>query len=391
MARHAAVDGEGIAPVVRWALAVGCAVTVANIYYAQPLLEEISRELHVPEQQAGLAATLSQVGYALGMLLVVPLGDLKERRGLVLVTVITTMIIAVMMGLAPNFGVLCLGSLALGVSSCTPQLLLPFAATLARPEERGKLVGFVMSGLLLGILLARTVSGFLGEHLGWRTVYFYAAASEAVIGIVLFALLPTNRADHKGLTYRKALASLPVLVREEPVLRESMVYGACLFGAFSAFWTALAFHLKTLGYGPDVAGLFGLVGAAGALAAPLAGKLADQDGPRRTILVSIGITIFSFIAMIPGSIVALVLGVILMDVGVQACQVTNQSRVYALIPEARSRLNTVYMTTYFVGGSIGSALGTWAWAKDRWVGVCAVGVVLSVIALWNYFRTNRKD
>lgn len=391
MARHAAVDGEGIAPVVRWALAVGCSITVANIYYAQPLLEEISRELHVPEQQAGWVATLSQVGYALGMLLIVPLGDLKERRGLVLMTIAVTSVIALTMAFAPNFNVLCIGALALGLSSCTPQLLLPFAATLARPEERGKLVGFVMSGLLLGILLARTVSGFLGQHLGWRMVYIVAAGAEVLIGAALYALLPTNRADDKGLTYRMALASLPGLVRELPVLRESMIYGAFLFGAFSAFWTALAFHLKTMGYGPDVAGLFGLVGAAGALAAPLAGKLADQGGPRRTILVAISLTIFSFVAMMPGSIVALIPGVILMDVGVQACQVTNQSRVYSLIPEARSRLNTVYMTTYFVGGSIGSALGTWAWAKDRWVGVCAVGVVLSIFALINYFRTNRQS
>jgi len=389
MARLASVDGEGMAPAVRWALATGCTITVANIYYIQPLLEAISRDLHVPEHSAGLAATLSQVGYALGMLFIVPLGDLKERRRLVLMTVITTTVIALAMAFSPNFQVLCLCSLCMGISSCTPQLLLPFAAALSLPNERGKTVGFVMSGLLIGILLARTVSGFVGDFFGWRAVFLMAAGVEVAIGAFLMAVLPTNQSDHGGLTYRKALASLPALVREEPVLRESMVFGACLFGAFSAFWTALAFHLKTLGYGPDTVGLFGLVGAAGALAAPIAGRLADQGGPRRTILIATIVTTVSFMLMWPGSILALIPGVLLMDVGVQSAQVTNQSRVYALRPQARSRLNTAYMTAYFIGGSVGSALGTWAWSYGQWPMVCTVGIGLSCVTLANFARTRR--
>jgi len=387
MGRKVGLDGEGIAPAVRWTLAVGCAITVANIYYAQPLLEAMGRDLNVPQGQAGLIATLCQIGYAIGMFFVVPLGDLKERRGLVLTTVVTTTMVALAMAFAPSFSLLAVAALALGISSCTPQLLLPFTAALSKPSERGKNVGFVLSGLLLGILLARTVSGFLGEYFGWRSAYFFAAGIEVAIGAAFLLLLPTNETDHGGLTYGKALSSLPILIREEPVLRESIVYGACLFGAFSAFWTTLSFYLKTMGFGAHIVGLFGLVGAAGALAAPIAGKLADQGGPRRTILLAILATFVSFVIMSIGSLTPLVVGVLLMDVGIQAAQATNLSRIYALRPLARSRLNTVYMTSYFLGGSAGSALGTWAWSAGHWPGVCGLAAALALVALVNYVRT----
>lgn len=374
----------------RWALAVGCAVSVGNLYYLQPLLERVARDLRVTESQAGLAPTLSQVGYALGMLLIVPLGDVRERRSLVLTTLGITATVALAMAAAPNFPLLCVAALLLGLATCTPQLLVPFAAHLAPPESRGRVVGFVMSGLLIGILLARTISGFVGDHFGWRAVYAMAAVLSVVLAVVLRSTLPTSPPEMTA-PYRKLLASLWYLVREEPVLPESMAYGAALFGSFSAFWTTLSFVLAAppLRLGADVAGLFGLVGAAGALAAPIAGRLADKGGPRRTILIGILVTILSFGVMVPATVVALIIGVVLMDAGVQASHISNQARIFARRPEARSRMNTAYMTAYFVGGSIGSAMGAWAWGHFGWPGVCAVGAGLPVLALITFAARRR--
>lgn len=388
---------SGLSASTRWALAIGCALSVANLYFLQPLLAQVASDFHISQGEAGLAATLSQVGYGIGVLTIVPLGDFRERRGLALTTLGATTMLALAMAVAPSFGLLCVASFALGIATCTPQLLVPFAATLARPEERGRTVGFVMSGLLLGILLARTASGFIGAQLGWRAVYLIAAVTMVGLAAMVRVLLPESRSGNEPVPYGRLLRSLGALYREEPVLRESALYGACLFGAFSAFWTTLSFHLAgpPFAMGPkgagSVAGLFGLVGAAGALAAPLAGRLADQGGPRRTIVVGILVTAVSFGIMLAPSIALLVVGVLLMDVGVQATQISNQSRVYALQPEARNRLNTVYMTIYFVGGSLGSALGTWSWGRWNWPGVCLVGVGFALAALVEFFLTARAS
>lgn len=388
---------QGLPSATRWALAVGCAISVGNLYYLQPLLAQVAREFDVPEGRAGLAATLSQVGYALGMLLVVPLGDVRERRGLALTTLSATAVVALAMAAAPTFALLCVASLVLGFVTCTPQLLVPFAAHLARPEERGRTVGFVMSGLLLGILLSRTLGGFVAAQLGWRAVYVMAAGLSVGLAFLMRALLPENRPENAPVPYRKLLASLGSLVREESVLRESAAYGAALFGAFSAFWTTLSFHLAgpPFDFGPRLAGnatgLFGLVGAAGALAAPIAGKQADRGGARRTILVSTILVAVSFAAMLPASIPLLVVGVFLMDVGVQATQISNQSRIYSRRPEARNRMNTVYMTCYFVGGSVGSALGAWAWSAFGWPGVCGTGAAFGLVALAVFAATARRS
>ena len=382
-------NAPGLPALTRWALAVGCAVSVGNLYYLQPLLAGVSREFGVTEARAGLAATLTQVGYALGMLFVVPLGDVRERRGLVVTALAATVVAALAVSVAPSFGLLLLASLALGFATCTPQILIPFAAALATPEARGRVVGFVLSGLLLGILLARTFSGFVGARLGWRMVYVIAAGLVAALAVALRLLLPEHREETR-FSYGRLLRSLGELVREEPVLRESATYGALLFAAFSAFWTTLAFLLHPRGLGPDAVGLFGLVGAAGALAAPLAGRLSDRGSPRRTILAGIVAVVVSFAVMLQGSITALVVGVLLMDVGVQAAHTSNLARVYALRPEARSRLNTVYMTCYFTGGSLGSALGAAAWGAFGWPGVCAVGAACGLAALAVFAATRRR-
>lgn len=373
-------------------MAVGCTISVGNLYYIQPLLDHVSREFHVKAGDAGLAAMLSQVGYALGMLTIVPLGDMRERRGLILTCLSVTALCAAATAAATSFAWLCVASLALGLSTVTPQLLLPFAAHLARPHERGQVVGFVMSGLLIGILLARTVSGYVADAFGWRAVFWMAA----ILGVLLVAAMrlllpkspPTNR-----LSYRRLMGSLWPLFLDEPILRESAVYGACLFAAFSVFWTTLSFYLAQppFSMGPKAVGNFGLVGISGALAAPIVGKLADRQSPRITILMGILLVLVSFAVFgaLGGTVAGLVLGVILLDVGTQSSQLSNQSRIYSVRPESRSRMNTLYMTAYFVGGSLGSAAGSWAWQRAGWAGVCFVGAAFTLVGLGTFAATSR--
>jgi predicted MFS family arabinose efflux permease len=247
----------------------------------------------------------------------------------------------------------------------------------------------VLGGLLIGILAARTVSGFIGGAFGWRSVYWVAAALMITLALVLSKQLPRSEPTH-AMSYAQLLRSILVLVREQPLLREASLIGAMLFGAFSAFWSTLVFRLATppYHYGAAVAGLFGLVGVAGALIAPAAGKVTDRKSPRYTIGIGIGITIASYLCfwLFGSAFAGLVIGVILLDLGVQGAHVANQARIYGLIPEAPSRLNTVYMVMYFAGGALGYALGAWGWSVAQWDGVCLAGAALSLTALTVHLR-----
>jgi predicted MFS family arabinose efflux permease len=289
--------------------------------------------------------------------------------------------------LAPTFPLLGLASLAVGVTTIAPQLLIPFAATLAAPYERGRIVGTVMSGLLIGILLARTFSGYISAHLGWQAVYWIAAGLMLVLAVTLRFALPMDRPVSE-MGYLRLLKSLGQLIRSEAVLRETSVLGALVFGAFSAFWVALSFFLEgaPYHYGSDITGLFGLVGVAGALTANIVGKMADRIPARRITGVVIVAVLCSFLLMwLAGQwLWCLIIGVILLDFGMQGTQVSNQTRVYSLNPAARSRLNTVYMVSYFVGGSLGSMLGSYGWSIAGWNGVCVVGCTLLLLALGIY-------
>src|SRR3954471_860089 len=278
-----------------WAMAVGCGLAVANLYYAQPLLADMGRYFGTTDRRMGLVAMLSQVGYALGLLLFVPLGDRLERRSFILTMLGAVTVALLGVAVAPSFAWLSAASLAVGVTTITPQLLVPFAAHLADPEERGRVVGTVMSGLLIGILAARTISGLVGEYLGWRAMYGVAAAVMVALALAMRALLPRSQPEDSGMSYLGLLRSIGGLLREEPVLRQSCLFGAMSFGAFSAFWTTLAFFLARppYEYGSDVVGLFGLIGIAGAVAASVAGRLADRYHPRRTIAVGLGLMIGS--------------------------------------------------------------------------------------------------
>jgi len=370
-------------------MAVGSGLAVANLYYSQPLLPEIARDLGATEAQVGSAAALTQAGYGLGMLLLVPLGDAVERRRLILVMLAAAAVALVGTAFVTGVGGLGAAAFAVGLTSVAPQLLVPFAAHLAPPERRGQVVGTVMGGLLLGILLSRTASGLLAAAVGWRGVFGIAAGVSLALAAALRLTLPFSR-PAGGLGYVDLLRSLPRLVREEPVLRESCVYGAAGFWAFSAFWTTLAFFLAgpAYGYGSRAAGLFGLAGAAGAAAAPLVGRLGDRVSPRLTVGLGLGTVLFAYILLWAAGtrLGGLIAGVVLLDLGAQAAHVSNQSRIFALRPEARNRLNTVYMVAFFAGGWAGSSAAAYAWSAWGWGGVCGVALAAVVPAVGYYLR-----
>ncbi|MBD2721638.1 MFS transporter [Hymenobacter sp. BT189] len=361
-------------------MAVTCGLVVANIYYNQPLLAAIGRTFHKTDSGASLAATATQIGYTLGMLLVVPLGDMLERKRLMLFMLLGAAGAMAAAAFAPSFALLAAASVLIGLLSAVPQLLVPMAAHLAPEAERGRVVGRVMSGLLIGILLSRTVSGYVGLHLGWRAMFEIGAGLMVLLVALLAWQLPQDRPSFTG-SYASLMKSLGTLVREQPALRRATLVGAFLFAAFSVFWTTLAFYLEgpRFHYGSDVAGFFGLIGAFGALAAPLAGKTADTRGPDYTIGLGIALALgaYAILGLGGGWVAGLVVGVILLDVGVQATHISNQSLIFSLVPEARSRLNTVYMTGYFTGGSLGSVLGGLAWTHGGWPGVCLLGAGLA--------------
>ncbi len=364
-------------------LATIAGVSVANIYYNQPLLGAL--RLSFPDGAAwiGVVPTATQLGYAAGMLLLAPLGDRFDRRKLILLQIAGLSVALLVAAAAPALPVLAAASLAIGVLATIAQQAVPFAAEIAPPAERGAAVGTVMSGLLLGILLARTAAGFIAEYLGWRAVFCASVAALLALAVVIMLRLPRSTPT-STLRYPQLLASLWHLAVELRELRYAAATGAAMFAAFSAFWPALTLLLAgaPFHYGPQAAGLFGAVGAAGALAAPYAGKSADKRGPHAVIALGIWLVAISFaiFAVSASSLAGLVIGVIVLDVGVQAAQISNQSRIYALKPEARSRVNTVYMVCYFIGGAIGSSAGVEAWHTGGWLGVSVVGLLFACLA-----------
>jgi len=366
-------------------LATIAGVTVANIYYNQPLLDSFRQSFPAAASWVGTVPAVTQLGYAAGMLLLAPLGDRFDRRLLILLQIAGLCVALVVAAAAPTISVLIVASLAIGVLSTIAQQAVPFSAELAPPAERGHAVGTVMSGLLLGILLARTAAGLVAQYFGWRAVFGVSVIALLVLAVVIILRLPKSQPT-STLPYGKLLVSMWHLVTEHRVLREASLVGAAMFAAFSIFWSVLALLLAGAPFhlGPQAAGLFGIVGAAGAMAAPLAGKSADRRGPRAVITLSLVLVAISFVifGLSAKSIVGLVIGVIILDVGVQAAQISNQSRIYALKPDARSRVNTVYMVTYFIGGALGSGVGAIVWPLFGWVGVSIAGVVFAGLGGW---------
>lgn len=372
-------------------LAVASGAAVANLYYAQPLLDTIAARLGTSPGLAGLVVTASQIGYAAGLLLLVPLGDLVERRALVVRMLLVCAAALAACALAPGFGVLVLGIAVVGTTSVVAQVLVPFAGDLAADDERGKVVGTIMSGLLIGILLARTLSGFVAELAGWRAVYALAAVVMLLLCAALRRALPVIAA-RVTTPYGALLRSIGTLIREEPVLRRRMAYGMLGMMSFTLVWTSLTFLLSgaPYGYSEGTIGLFGLAGLIGALAAQGAGRLWDRGlGSAATagfwLLVLIG---WLLCDLGGSSLVALIAGLLVLDAGVQGQHITNQSTIYALRPEARSRITTAYMTGNFSAAALGSALASALWGAGGWDAISLVGIATAVLALalWTWER-----
>lgn len=366
-------------------MAITCGLTVANLYYIQPLLGDMAKSFNVHEVSVGSAAMLTQIGYAVGMIFILPLGDIKERKNLITIMLLFSVISLFTMAFSQNIYMLIISSFAVGFTSIIPQLIIPLAAQLSNPSERGKIIGTVMSGLLIGILVSRTISGLIGNYFGWRVVYIVAAIMMIILTLVLRKVIPiTNPVSE--VRYFDLLKSLPKLIKEEPILREASLNGALMFAAFSAFWTALTFLLESSHYnlGSQAAGLLGLVGIVGALAAPLVGKLADKKGSRYVIAICIVIVSLSYILFLAlgFKMIGLIIGVILLDLGVQSSNISNQARVHSMNEEKRNRINTVYMVSFFLGGSLGSFLGSSAYSNFGWFGVCIFGIITQIIALF---------
>lgn len=364
-------------------MAATCTLIVGNLYYNQPLLGILAREFNVTENTVALVPALTLIGYALGILFFVPLGDMVERKKLLQVSMITAGLFAIAIPFAPTFAALCVLSFLMGSLNVSASVLIPFAAHLAAPKERGKVTGIVLSGILLGSLMARTLAGFIGDHLGWKAVFWIAGSISLVLSVVTQWTLPSSEPNFKG-TYKSLLVSTGQLFKDLPIAREAAFMGAILFGSFSAFWTTLTFLLEAapFNYTPQTIGLFGAIGMVGALAAPIAGRYADFKGTAATIRMGIycAVAAFGILALSSTSLVGLILGIIVLDLGIQVAHVSNQSRIFELVPEARSRLNTIYIFAYFTGGSLGSYVGSQLWSLGGWVGVSLGGMIFCLTA-----------
>jgi predicted MFS family arabinose efflux permease len=366
-------------------------LVVASNYYAQPLLNTLAAHFGVSADGAGIIVTTAQLSYAAGLLLLVPLGDLFERRRLIVAMTVLCAGGLLITATAQSMAAVLVGTAVAALFSVVAQVQVPLGAALAAPGERGKVVGTLMGGLLLGILLARTVAGTLSAVGDWRTVYWFAAGVMLLTAVALWRFLPQHR-DDAGLPYPKLIASVFKLLADEPALRLRAVFGAVSFAAFSVLWTSLAFLLASAPhrYNDATIGLFGLVGAAGALAANFAGRLADKGLTRQATLGGLVLLLLSWIPIALGheSIAALLVGIVVLDLAVQGVHITNQNVIFHLRGDAGSRANAAYMTCYFIGGATGSLLSAAAYARMGWNGVVLAGAAISLVGLlaWLLWR-----
>ena len=376
-----------------WLLAISTGCIVANIYYAQPLLADIAREFGLSVAQVGAVFMLTQIGMGTGMLVFVPLGDKYERRRLISTLVVAASVALAFTASSPNVVWLCAASFVVGLTASTVQVIVPFAAHHAPERERGRIVGTVLGGLLVGALLARTFSGVFGAAFGWRTVYWVASVLMIVLAVVIRMALPVSPPE-VSLPWTKLMRSVLDLAREHQILREAALLAGLLFFSFAALWTTLVFLLRTppYHYGTGTAGTFGLLGAASAASAPLVGRLTDRRGSERTVLTAIVMTLGGYVMLLVAgrTLPGLIAGIVLVDIGVQAGHVANQSRIYTLAPTARARLNTFYMVAFFTGGALGAYFGPLGFTVGGWAGFCAFPLTALTIALVYFMRAERN-
>ena len=373
-------ENQGLPASLLWTLAIIAGISVANLYYNQPLLNRISRDLQTSEFTANLIAMITQIGYAIGLLFIIPLGDLFKRKTIILINFTVLVVSLLTIALTPYIYLILFASLLTGICSVMPQIFIPIAAQFSTPETKGKNVGMIVSGLLTGILASRVVSGIIGEYLGWRFIFFVAAGMMVICVIIIMRVLPDIPCNFKG-RYSDLMKSLFSLVMEYPQLRISSLRAGIAFGSFLALWTSLAFKMEQAPFfaGNNIVGLLGLCGIAGALTASYIGNYVQVLGVKRLNYIGCGLIFAAWFSLYSGqnSYVGIITGIFIIDIGMQCIQLSNQATIFSLNPKAANRINTIFMTTYFIGGSIGTLLAGTFWHWFGWQGVVGTGITLA--------------
>ncbi|NUF49989.1 MFS transporter [Gilliamella sp. ESL0250] len=370
------------------AFAIG--ITIASNYYAQPLLHSITHDLHIKVENAGSIIMAAQFSYAVGLLFIAPLGDKLERKRLIIILMILSTCGLMVSALSQNIGMLIIGTAMTGLFSTVAQVLIPFAATLSKPEHRGKIVGMLMSGMLLGILLGRTFAGIISTIADWHDVYWIATGMMTIVTLLLWISLPSYRSDI-NINYFKLLWSIALLYKQEPTLRIRSLLAIISFALFSLLWTPLAFLLTNAPYhySDFIIGLFGLAGAAGAMGSPIVGKLSDKGKGFIATTIGLCLLLLSWLplSLAQYSIYALIIGVILLDFAVQVTHVSSMNAIYQIRPEARSRMNTGYMVCYFIGGMLGSVGSTYLFSHYGWIAIIIASTSLAILGIicWLFY------
>lgn len=377
-------ENKGIPAHLLWMLAIISGLSVANLYYNQPLLNRISADLGVSEFTANLIPMTTQIGYALGLLFIIPLGDLYNRKHIIVVNFLLLMIATCSIASSSSVPYILAASLVMGICSVMPQIFIPIAAQFSLPENKARNVGMMVSGLLTGILGSRVVSGFVGEYWGWRTMYYIAAVLMLLCIFLVLRALPVMPSNFKG-TYGGLMKSLFTLYREHPAIRMVSARAGCCFGSFLALWACLAFKLSGEPFhaGNNVIGMLGLCGIAGALTASFVGSLVQKLGVRFFTYLGCVLMILAWVVMyvFQNFYIGFIVGIMVIDIGMQCVQISNQTCALSMAPKATNRVNTIFMTTYFVGGSLGTFLAGTCWHAWGWTGVTGAGIGLAAVSL----------
>lgn len=379
-------DNKGIPASLLWILAVISAVSVANIYYAQPLLDQMNAELNVSQFAINLMPMTTQMGYAAGLLFIVPLGDLYSRRRIILIDFLLLAVTLLAVSATHSLPVLLALSFVTGMCSVIPQVFIPMASQYSRPEHKSRNIGILLSGLLTGILASRVVSGVIGEYFGWRTMYVIAAAMMLASIFVVWRFLPSMTTNFRG-TYTALMRSLGTIFKEHPLMKWSAMRAGCCFGGFLGMWASLVFKMSSMGYGNDTIGLLGVCGIAGALTASSVGAFIRRYGSRRFHLLGASLMLAAWVLMIifQNYLAGFIVGIVVLDIGMQCVQLSNQTFVLAQVPNASSRANTIFMTLYFIGGALGTFLSGVGWHYGQWYGVAFFAmflIALSLVITW---------
>lgn len=381
MKKYVLEENQGMPAGLLWTLAVIAALSVANLYYNQPLLNKIGEDLNVTAFHANLIPMITQIGYALGLLFIIPLGDLYKRQTIITINFLILAFSMYAISHSPNIGGVLAASLLTGICSVMPQIFIPIASQFSRPEHKARNVGILVSGLLTGILGSRVISGIVGEYWGWRTMYVIAAILMIICLFVVRRMLPDMPSNYQG-TYGGLMKSVVTLFVQRPTIRLVSVRAGLCFGSFLALWACLAFKLSGAPFfaGNNVIGLLGLCGIAGALTASCVGSLVGKWGVRRLNYIGTGMMFVAWIVMLvmQNSYAGFIIGIILLDIGMQCIQISNQTCALSMAQHAANRANTIFMTTYFIGGSFGTFLSGACWQSWGWTGVVSAGVMLVV-------------